>query len=182
MHELVQTFISKIVDETVGTRFNLAKAAPTGYNAMMASKATFSNAGNRRNTGELVKLRFSQMNGCAVCLEMHRKNLRACGAASAVRPGLHSVVELRSTGQPRRLSLQARLFWLDHFYVDCDCDFVAYYSGSALYTEILAVNLRCRGGADALVSPWIFDRRRWSIHIKHDFFGRAVNGQVACDL
>ena len=51
MHELVQTFISKIVDETVGTRFNLAKAAPTGYNAMMASKATFSNAGNRRSTG-----------------------------------------------------------------------------------------------------------------------------------
>jgi hypothetical protein len=35
MHEVVQTFISKIVDETIGPRFNLAKAAPDGYNAMM---------------------------------------------------------------------------------------------------------------------------------------------------
>ena len=45
-------------------------------------------------------------------------------------------VELRSTGQPRRLSLQNQghsqfgLFWLNQFYVDCDCDFVAYHPGA----------------------------------------------------
>jgi AhpD family alkylhydroperoxidase len=79
MHEVVQTFISKIVDQTIGPRFDLAKAAPGGYNAMMGIEGYLQQCGIEEGLVELVKLRVSQMNGCAVCLEMHWKNLRARG-------------------------------------------------------------------------------------------------------
>ena len=79
MHELVQTFISKIVDETIGPRFNLEKAAPAGYSAMMGIEGYLQQSGIEEGLVELVKLRVSQMNGCAVCLEMHWKHLRAMG-------------------------------------------------------------------------------------------------------
>ena len=58
---------------------NYAKASPEGYQAMLR----FSNYG--KETGlepallELVKIRASQINNCAFCLDMHTKDARAAG-------------------------------------------------------------------------------------------------------
>ncbi|KAB0264201.1 carboxymuconolactone decarboxylase family protein, partial [Microvirga brassicacearum] len=50
---------------------NLFKAAPDGIKAMMALESTLKASGLEPGLLELVKLRASQINGCAYCIHMH---------------------------------------------------------------------------------------------------------------
>src|SRR5262245_55007616 len=61
------------------TRFNYAKEAPGGYQAMVALETYLHSCGLERSLIELVKLRASQINGCAFCLDMHWKDAIANG-------------------------------------------------------------------------------------------------------
>jgi AhpD family alkylhydroperoxidase len=60
-------------------RFNYAKTAPAGYKAMLGLEQFLSQSGLEESLLHLVKLRASQINGCAYCLDMHWKDLRAIG-------------------------------------------------------------------------------------------------------
>jgi AhpD family alkylhydroperoxidase len=60
-------------------RLNPRDAAPDAMNAMSRLHAWVRNCGLEHTLLELVKLRASQMNGCAWCLDMHTKELRAAG-------------------------------------------------------------------------------------------------------
>ncbi len=60
-------------------RLNYAKAAPGVYDAMDALDQYLQNCGLERSLLLLVQLRASQINGCAYCLDMHWKDLRASG-------------------------------------------------------------------------------------------------------
>jgi AhpD family alkylhydroperoxidase len=60
-------------------RLNPRDAAPDAMNAMSRLHAWVRNCGLEHGLLELVKLRASQMNGCAWCLDMHTKELRAAG-------------------------------------------------------------------------------------------------------
>lgn len=60
-------------------RLNYAKAAPGVYDAMDALDRYLSDCGLERSLLLLVQLRASQINGCAYCLDMHWKDLRAIG-------------------------------------------------------------------------------------------------------
>jgi len=59
-------------------RLNYAKAAP-GYRAMAALQTDVYDCGLEPLLLELVKMRASQINGCAYCLDMHSKDARAIG-------------------------------------------------------------------------------------------------------
>lgn len=61
------------------TRINYATAAPGVYDAMDALDRYIAQCGLDRRLVLLVQLRASQMNGCAVCLDMHSKDLRVLG-------------------------------------------------------------------------------------------------------
>jgi len=61
-------------------RFNYAKAAPGVYDAMDALDRYLAGCGLEESLLHLVRLRASQINGCAYCLDMHWKDLRALGA------------------------------------------------------------------------------------------------------
>ena len=61
------------------TRFNYAKTAPGVYDAMDALDQYLSTCGLDETLLHLVRLRASQINGCAYCLDMHWKDLRAIG-------------------------------------------------------------------------------------------------------
>lgn len=52
-------------------RLNIFTAAPEGAKAMMSLEAAIAGSGLEHSLIELVKLRASQMNGCAYCLHMH---------------------------------------------------------------------------------------------------------------
>jgi AhpD family alkylhydroperoxidase len=58
---------------------NPFKAAPEGVKAMMALEAVLKSSGLDHVLLELVKLRASQINGCAFCIHMHATYLRKHG-------------------------------------------------------------------------------------------------------
>lgn len=53
--------------------------APEGIKAMMALEASFESSTLEPALKNLVKLRASQMNGCAFCIHMHSTHLREAG-------------------------------------------------------------------------------------------------------
>jgi len=58
---------------------NLHKAFPAGYQALSALEAGLRESPLSSTIRELVKMRASQINGCAYCLDMHYKDARAEG-------------------------------------------------------------------------------------------------------
>jgi AhpD family alkylhydroperoxidase len=60
-------------------RFNYAKAAPGVYKAMLGLDQYLEDCGLEEPLLHLIRLRASQINGCAYCLDMHWKDLRTSG-------------------------------------------------------------------------------------------------------
>jgi AhpD family alkylhydroperoxidase len=60
-------------------RFNYATTAPGAYKAMLGLEQYLHECGLEEALIHLIKLRTSQINGCAYCLDMHWKDLRALG-------------------------------------------------------------------------------------------------------
>ncbi|WHX48918.1 carboxymuconolactone decarboxylase family protein [Paenibacillus woosongensis] len=60
-------------------RLNFQKANPPAYQAMSALEKYTRESSVDPVTNELIKLRASQINGCAYCLDMHAKDLMAMG-------------------------------------------------------------------------------------------------------
>ena len=61
-------------------RIDVQKVAPTGYRAMAALESHVRNSSRLEpSLLELVRMRASQINGCAYCLDMHSKDARSAG-------------------------------------------------------------------------------------------------------
>lgn len=58
---------------------NYSKIAPGAYHAMLELENYVKQSGLEAPLLELVKIRASQINGCAYCLDMHTKDARAEG-------------------------------------------------------------------------------------------------------
>ena len=64
---------------TVQPRIDYKSVAPEGYKALSGLETYVKHCGLERTLIELVKLRASQLNGCAYCIDMHTKDARAQG-------------------------------------------------------------------------------------------------------
>src|ERR1700722_4120700 len=60
-------------------RLNYAKAFPEGVHAVLNLEKTIRSSGIEPSLLDLVKIRASQVNGCAYCIDMHTKDARAAG-------------------------------------------------------------------------------------------------------
>lgn len=60
-------------------RLRYGKAFPEGVHALQQLGRTIDASGLEHSLVELVKLRASQLNGCAYCIDMHSKDARAAG-------------------------------------------------------------------------------------------------------
>jgi AhpD family alkylhydroperoxidase len=60
-------------------RINAAEAGRAVLKAMLELSATVSKSGLEKRLLHLLDFRVSQINGCAYCLDMHSKDLRAAG-------------------------------------------------------------------------------------------------------
>ena len=60
-------------------RFNFMKVAPGVYQAMYGLEQYLKQCGLEESLLHLIKLRASQINGCAYCLDMHWKDSKAIG-------------------------------------------------------------------------------------------------------
>lgn len=70
------------------SRIALAKVAPGAYRAMLGLEEYLRQSGLEQSLTDLVRLRASQVNGCAYCIDMHWKDLRALGESEQRLYGL----------------------------------------------------------------------------------------------
>lgn len=60
-------------------RLSVPQLSPAAYKAMLGLEAAVRGLGLEESLYELVKIRASQINGCAFCIDMHTKDARARG-------------------------------------------------------------------------------------------------------
>jgi AhpD family alkylhydroperoxidase len=60
-------------------RLDYMRASPDGLKAMLGLEKYLRGSGLEHSLLHLVKMRASQINGCAYCLDMHSKDARAAG-------------------------------------------------------------------------------------------------------
>lgn len=60
-------------------RVDYMKVAPAATKAMLGLQAAVDHSGLEQSLIELLKLRASQLNGCAYCIDMHSKDAMAMG-------------------------------------------------------------------------------------------------------
>jgi len=60
-------------------RINLSQVEPEAYKIMYAFEKYLSNSKLTTTHKELIKIRASQINGCAFCINMHTKDARKAG-------------------------------------------------------------------------------------------------------
>src|SRR5512143_1308921 len=97
-------------------RIEYANVAPDGVKAMAGLERYLSVCGLEKKLLDLVKLRASQINGCAYCVDMHWKDLRADGESEQ---RLYSLDAWRETS----------------FYTDRECAALDWTEAVTLVTE-----------------------------------------------
>lgn len=61
------------------TRINIAQIEPTAYKALLGLENYLATTAISKTLKELIKIRASQINGCAFCINMHTKDARKQG-------------------------------------------------------------------------------------------------------
>jgi AhpD family alkylhydroperoxidase len=61
------------------TRINIAQLEPNAYKALMGVATYLASTQIEKRHQELIKIRASQINGCAFCINMHTKDARKNG-------------------------------------------------------------------------------------------------------
>lgn len=69
-------------------RIDVGKVSPGAFRAMLGLETYLAQCGLERGLLHLLKLRASQMNGCAYCIDMHWKDARAEGESEQRLYGL----------------------------------------------------------------------------------------------
>jgi AhpD family alkylhydroperoxidase len=87
-------------------RLNYAKAAPEAARAMYALGAYLTGCGLEHALLELIKIRASQINGCAFCIDMHTKDARAAGETEQRIYALNAWHETPFFSERERLALE----------------------------------------------------------------------------
>src|SRR5580704_13986564 len=86
-------------------RIDFVKLSTDAYRAMASLEKYLSNCGLEKPLRELVKLRASQINGCAYCIDMHWKDARAAGETEQRLYGLDAWEESPYYSERERAAL-----------------------------------------------------------------------------
>ncbi|HKA90011.1 MAG TPA: carboxymuconolactone decarboxylase family protein [Haliangiales bacterium] len=86
-------------------RLHLTKASPDAYRAMLALERYVAECGLEHALLDLIKLRASQLNGCAYCIDMHWKDARARGETEQRLYGLDAWREAPYYSERERAAL-----------------------------------------------------------------------------
>ncbi len=63
----------------MATRIKIDQTEPTGYKAILGLEKFIESTPLTRTHKDLIKIRASQINGCAFCIDMHTKEARKAG-------------------------------------------------------------------------------------------------------
>jgi len=87
-------------------RLEPEKAAPAAYHAMLSLEKYVRGSGLEPGILHLIKVRASQLNGCAFCLDMHTKEARADGETEQRLYGLSAWREAPYYSDRERAALE----------------------------------------------------------------------------
>jgi AhpD family alkylhydroperoxidase len=68
-------------EKAMSQRFDVGQVSPEGMKAMLGLAAFVKQSGLERSLLELIKIRISQINGCAYCIAMHVPLARSLGVS-----------------------------------------------------------------------------------------------------
>jgi AhpD family alkylhydroperoxidase len=91
---------------TMSARIDYSKAAPGALQAMYGLEKYLSKSSIEAPLRELIKLRASQINGCAYCIDMHWKDARAAGETELRLYGLAAWQEALYYNDRERAALE----------------------------------------------------------------------------
>jgi AhpD family alkylhydroperoxidase len=91
-------------------RLNYPKTSPEGVEILGRLEAYIKQSGLEPGLVELVKLRASQINGCAYCIDMHTKDARSAGESEQRLYGLNAWREAPFYTARERAALD----WAEH--------------------------------------------------------------------
>ena len=91
------------------SRLNVAAVSPASYRAMQGLERQIHESGLDPKLVHLLKMRASQINGCAYCLDMHSKDARAAGETEQRLYGLDAWEEAPYYTERER----AALSWIE---------------------------------------------------------------------
>src|SRR3954465_12621219 len=63
----------------MSTRIKIDKVEPAGYQAVLGMEKFIESTSLTKTHKDLIKIRASQINGCAFCIDMHTKDARKAG-------------------------------------------------------------------------------------------------------
>jgi AhpD family alkylhydroperoxidase len=87
-------------------RIDYPAVSPEPFKAMLALEKTIAHSGIEHKLLHLIKLRVSQINGCAFCIDMHWKDLRALGENEPRLYGLNAWRETPLYSDRERAALE----------------------------------------------------------------------------
>ena len=130
-------------------RMNIQTAAPEAMKPLLGLQRYTESCGLEKSLLELVKIRASQINGCAFCLEMHTREARAMGE-SDVRMHLLSAWRESPLYTPRE---RAALAWTEALtrVADTHAPDDVYEEARAHFTEKELANLSV---AISMINVW----------------------------
>jgi AhpD family alkylhydroperoxidase len=71
--------INQVNFKKMSTRINMQEVEPQGFKAILGLEKFIESTSLTKTHKELIKIRASQINGCAYCLDMHTKDARKAG-------------------------------------------------------------------------------------------------------
>jgi AhpD family alkylhydroperoxidase len=87
-------------------RIDYPKVAPKAFQSLLALQAQIESTGLEHKLLYLVKMRASQINGCAYCIDMHSKDARAAGETEQRLYGLDAWRETPYYTERERAALE----------------------------------------------------------------------------
>ena len=90
-------------------RLNTASVSPAAYHAMLGLEKFIRESSIEPGLAHQLKMRASQINGCAYCLDMHSKDARAVGETEQRLYGLDAWREAPYYSERERAALE----WID---------------------------------------------------------------------
>ena len=88
------------------TRLNIGAVSPAAYRAMLGLEKFIHESSIEPKLAHLLKMRASQINGCAYCLDMHSKDARASGETEQRLYGLDAWREAPYYNDRERAALE----------------------------------------------------------------------------
>lgn len=121
------------------TRLNMSKVEPEAYKAMFAMEKYLHATDIAPLHKELIKIRASQINGCAYCIDMHTKDARKMGETEQRIYALNAWRETPFFSQEERaiLALTEEVTLISHHVSDATYNTAIQVLGEKLTAQVM---------------------------------------------